>query len=134
MPAQSINREYDNIELIRKRLREAKSGRKKSDSIASLVEVLRDDIAAQRERGLTWQAIAVAILQDEAKQAAIRSAYQRLPPSSRNQAGRSPSPKARTKAATAPADQEAQAHERPAKTTRFDTTPIVDTYGSDDNY
>ncbi|MDK3159692.1 hypothetical protein QPK87_24430 [Kamptonema cortianum] len=133
MPVQQINQKFDDIELIRKRLRNAQGGRKKIDSIASLVEILREDIEAQRARGLTWRTIALAISQDETKQAAIRSAYQRLPKEPPGQTAGTRLRKTRRKSAPPSPDQETPAEERPATPHSFSFTPFVDTYGSDDN-
>lgn len=136
MPTQK----FDDIDLIRQRLSNAEAGRKKSDSIARLVERLRNDVAAHRERGLTWKAIAFAILKDEAKQAAIRSAYQRLPSEEPDQAaGTAPRKKCTKPKSPPPPNQEAQVppvqeqQEPSAKPCRFNLEPIIDTYGSDKN-
>ena len=134
MPAQQINKNYDDIELIRKRLRSAQGARKKSGSIASLVAILPDEIKAHRTRGLTWRTIAEAILKDKSKQAAIRSAFQRLPSQTPDEAGGPPPHDSRTKPAPDPPNQDTLANERPVTTTRFSITPIVDTYGSHDNH
>lgn len=138
MPTQK----FDDIDLIRQRLSNAEAGRKKSDSIARLVERLRNDVAAHRERGLTWKAIAFAILKDEAKQAAIRSAYQRLPPEGSDQAAETAPRKKRVKPKSPPPNQEAQTppvqeqqepQDPSAKRRLLSFEPIIDTYGSDNN-
>lgn len=133
MPVQQISKEFDDIELIRERLRAAQGGRKKIGSIASLVEILRKDIEAQRARGLTWRAIALAISQDETKLAAIRSAYQRLPKDPPGQTAETGQRKARTKSAPPSPDQDTPAEQRPATRDGFSFTTIVDTYGSGEN-
>lgn len=133
MPDQKIDFSDDNIALITQRLDNAQGGRKKSNSIASLVERVRAKIEAARARGLTWRAIAFAILEDETQQAAIRSAYQRLPPKAPDSGNRTCARKTRAKAVTAPAQREAQAHERLAKTKLFSLAPITDDHASDNN-
>jgi hypothetical protein len=131
---------FDDIELIRQRLSNAEAGRKRSGSIASLVELMRNDVAAHRERGLTWKAIAFAMMRDEAKQAAIRSAYQRLPSEEPDQAAETAPRKERTKPKSPPPNQEAQAppvqeqqepQDPSAERRRFSFEPITDTYGPD---
>jgi len=133
VPNQKIDISDDNVALIIQRLDNAQGGRKKSGSIASLVERVRAKIEAARARGLTWRGIAFAMLEDEATQAAIRSAYNRLPPQVPDSGSRTSPRKTRAKDVTAPPQREADAPERPAKTKLFSFEPIIDTYGSDNN-
>lgn len=131
MSFQEIDMSEANLARIAERLDNAVEGRKKSRSIASLVERLRTKIEAHRARGLTWRAIAFAILEDETKQAAIRSAYERLPPKSPHNASQASQNETPCAPVTRATTDETQAHGLQVKTRLFSSGPITDTYSSD---
>lgn len=132
MPNHQDDGKFDDLDLIRERLRSASPVRKKPGSIASLVAKLRADIEEQRARGVPWREIAHAILNDEDRQAAIRSAYQRLPSNEARSAR--PQRKRKEPAPSKPAAQPAKAEAPQEKRTRFDTSPMLDTYNPDENH
>lgn len=74
------------IEQMRERLRSTKRVSRRRNSVAADVVDLYAEIDARRAAGLTWSAIAQALYNDEAKVAAIRSAYGRVAKKSREPA------------------------------------------------
>ena len=69
------------IDQLRDRLKGAAPPKKKArPSVASDVRALLPEVRMKRAAGWTWEQIAAALYDDEAKASAIRTAYNRLQP------------------------------------------------------